>query len=347
MVDDVQEPPVATKTVADSDPISSSRIKVIIPRHLTLIVGGLDRSNILPYQQRPKTLLTSMSKAPCTFNQAVNSVDKDSWLKAISKELTSMNHLDVWDVVELHPDYKLVGTTWVFGIKRDQLNNLVEYKTCLCAQGFIQTPGVDFDKTYAPTGRLNSLRHLIAHAASRGLHFHHINVNSAFLNSPLAEIVYLSIPQGLNINQRKSCLCLKKAIYGLKQAPLAWYQCLREWLLKIGFSSCILDPCVFFRSKGTLTCLYIQVDDIAIFGEDVLTFKQEIAQEFDIKDIGCADLMLVIKVTHGIGSIALDQSHFTESLLDMYGLSQCNSVATPLEPHVPLHPATTAELAKL
>ncbi|MBW0580234.1 hypothetical protein O181_119949 [Austropuccinia psidii MF-1] len=303
MVDEVQEPPVVTKTVADSDPISSSRIKVIVPRHLTLMVGDVDSSNILPYQQRPKTLVTSMSKAPRTFNQAVNSVNKDSWLKAISKELASMYHLD---------------------IKRDHLNNLVEYKACLCAQGFTQNPGVDFDKNYAPTGRLNSLWCLIAHAASRGLHFHQINVKSAFLNSPLAEI----------------------AIYGLKQAPLAWYQYLREWLLKIGFSSCILDPFVFFRSKGTRTWLYIHVYDIAIFGEDVLTFKQEIAQEFDIKDIGCADLMLGIKVTHRIGSIALDYSHFTESLLDLYGLSQCNSVAMPLKPHVPLHPATTEELAR-
>ncbi|MBW0541403.1 hypothetical protein O181_081118, partial [Austropuccinia psidii MF-1] len=346
MVDEVQEPPVAAEEVEDSDPISSSRIKVIGPRHPTLIVGDVNSSNILPYQRRPKTLLTSISKAPRTFNQAVKSLDKDSWLKAIDKELASMNHLDVWDVVNLCPDYKLVGTTWVFRIKKDHLNNVVEYKACLCAQGFTQTPGVDFDKTYAPTGRLNSLRCLIAHAASRGLHFHQIDVKSAFLNAPLAEIVYLSIPQGLNIDQRKSCLRLKKAIYGLKQAPLAWYQRLREWLLRIGFSSCILDPCVFFRSKSTLTWLYIHVDNITIFGEDVLTFKQEIAQEFDIKDIGCADLMLGIKVTHGIGSISLDQSHFTESLLDLYGLSQCKSVATPLEPHVHLHPATTEELAK-
>ncbi|MBW0536422.1 hypothetical protein O181_076137 [Austropuccinia psidii MF-1] len=328
MVDEVQEP------------------LVIGPRHPTLIVGDVDSSNILPYQRRPKTLVTSISKAPHTFNQAIKSLDKDSWLKAIGKELASMNHLDVWDVVDLCPDYKLMGTTWVFRIKRDHLNNVVEYKARLCAQGFTQTPGVDFDKTYAPTGRLNSLRCLIAHAAPKGLHFHQIDVKSAFLNAPLAEIVYFSIPQGLDINQRKSCLHLKKAIYGLKQAPLAWYQRLREWILKIGFSLCIIDPCVFFRSKSTPTWLYIHVDDIAIFGEDVSTFKQEIAQEFDIKDIGCADLMLGIKVTHGIGSILLDQSHFTESLLHLYGLSQCKSVAAPLEPHVHLHPATTEESAK-
>ncbi|MBW0545859.1 hypothetical protein O181_085574 [Austropuccinia psidii MF-1] len=165
---------------------------------------------------------------------------------------------------------------WVFRIKRDHLNNVVEYKAHLCAQGFTQTPGVDFDKTYAPIGRLNSLWFLIAHAALKRLHFHQIDVKSAFLNAPLAEIVYLSIPQGLEIDQQRSCLCLKKAIYGLKQVPLC-----------------------------TLTWLYIHVDDIAIFGEDISTFKKEIAQEFDLKDMGCAELMLGIKVTHGIGLLPL------------------------------------------
>ncbi|MBW0484254.1 hypothetical protein O181_023969 [Austropuccinia psidii MF-1] len=286
------------------------------------IVGDVDSSNILPYLRPPKTLITSILKAPCTFNQAINSLDKDSWLKAINKELSSMNHLDVWDVLDLQPDYKLVETTWVFRIKRYHLNNVVEYKARLCAQGFTQTPGVDFDKTYTPPGWLDSLRCLVAHAASRGLHFHQIDVKSAFLNAPLAEVVYLLIPQGLDIDQQ------------------------REWLLKIGFSSCVLDPCVFFCSKGTATWLYVHVDDIAIFGEDISTFKNKIAQEFDIKEIGCADLMLGIKAIHGIGSISLDQSHFTKSLLDLYGFSQCKPVITPLEPHVHLQPATIEELAK-
>ncbi|MBW0568593.1 hypothetical protein O181_108308 [Austropuccinia psidii MF-1] len=291
MVDKIQEPPVVTEAIAGSDLVNPSRIEVIGPRHPTHIVGDVDRSNILPYQQWPNTLITSILKSPHTFNQAVNSLDKDSWLKAMNKELASINHLDVWDVVDLQPDYKLVGTMWVFWIKRDHLNNVVEYKACLCAQGFTQTPGVDFDKTYFPTGLLNSLRCLIAHTASRGLHFHQIDVKTALLNAPLAEVVYLLIPQGLDIDQRRSCLHLKKAIYGLKQAPLAWYPHLREWLLKIGFSSFILDPYAFFCSKGTATWLYIHMDDIAIFGEDVSTFKNEIAQEFNIKDIGCSDLM--------------------------------------------------------
>ncbi|MBW0466887.1 hypothetical protein O181_006602 [Austropuccinia psidii MF-1] len=163
---------------------------------------------------------------------------------------------------------------------------MVEYKAHLCAQGLSQTPGVDFNKIYAPTGRLNSLRCLIAHTASRGLQFHQVDVKSAFLNAPLAEVVYLSIPQGLKLDRQKSCLLLKKAIYGLKQEPLSWYQ----------------------QLKGQL---------------------HFIAQEFDSTDMGCADLMLGIRVTHGVNYISLDQIHFTESLLELYGLDQRNMATRP------------------
>ncbi|MBW0564363.1 hypothetical protein O181_104078 [Austropuccinia psidii MF-1] len=90
----------------------------------------------------------------------------------------------------------------------------------------------------------------------------------------------------------------------------------------------------------------VHVYNIAIFGTDVSTFKEEMAREFDIKEIGCADLMLGIKVTHGVNSISLDQSHFTKSLLELYGVHQCKLVATPLEPNVHLQPASVEELAK-
>ncbi|MBW0491793.1 hypothetical protein O181_031508, partial [Austropuccinia psidii MF-1] len=346
LVDEAQESSSGVAAVEIPVPVNRSRIKVIGPRHPTLIRGSVDSGNILPYNRRPKTLFTALTKLPRTYNQAIKSPNKESWRAAIDKELSSMNRLHVWDVVDLQPDYKLVGTTWVFRIKKDHLNNITEYKACLCAQGFTQTPGIDFEKTYAPTGRLNSLRCLISYAASRGLKFHQIDIKSAFLNAPLSEVVYLSVPQGLDLDRRASCLCLNKAIYGLKQAPLAWYQRLKQWLLQAGFSACVLNPCVFFRSRKTMVWLYIHVDDIAIFGKEVYSFIKEISQEFDIKDMGPADLMLGIRVFHGDGFISLDQSHFTDSLLDLYGLSDCKCVTTPLEPNVHLQPASDEEVEK-
>ncbi|MBW0510230.1 hypothetical protein O181_049945 [Austropuccinia psidii MF-1] len=316
------------------------RLHIIGPRHPMLISSNIDQSNILPYSRRAGALLTSVEVAPRTFRMAINSALKEVWLEAIAKELDSMDTLKVWDIVELDPYFKLVGTTWVFKIKRDHLGNITEHKARLCAQGFTQTSGVDFEKTYSPTGRLNLLCTLIAFAARNDLLFHQINVKSAFFNAPLAECVYLSIPQGLNQDQRKFCPKLKKAIYGLKQAPLAWYDCLCGWLISVNFS-----PCVFYWSGDLPLWLYVHIDDIAVFGRDVEPFKDKVSKEINIKDIGAADLMLGVKVTQQEDLISLDQQHFLKSLLDLYGMGDCRPVSTPLIPNQHLSSASEEELS--
>ncbi|MBW0492055.1 hypothetical protein O181_031770 [Austropuccinia psidii MF-1] len=210
-----------------------------------------------------------------------------------------MDRLEVWNVIDLKKEYKLVGTTWVFKVKKNHLNQVIEQKARLCAQGFRQTLGVYFDKTYAPTGRLNSLKALIAHACLKKLDFHQIDIKSAFLNETLKETVYLNIPQGLAIDRRQYCLRLNKAIYGLKQAPLAWYTRLQKWLQNAGFMTCKLDPCVFHRNNPEELWIYVHVDNIAIFGKNLHIFKKEIDNEFEIKDMGPADLLLGVNRSAG------------------------------------------------
>ncbi|MBW0515470.1 hypothetical protein O181_055185, partial [Austropuccinia psidii MF-1] len=282
-----------------------------------------------------------------TFKGALQSPEKDFWKAAIDNELCSMESLNVWEVVEQQESCKLVGTTWVFKIKKNHSNEVTEYKAQLCAQGFTQIQGVDFEKTYAPTGRLNSLQTLIALAAAKNRKLHQIDIKSAFLNAPLREEVYLHVPQGLPLDQKKHCLRLKKAIYGLKQAPLAWYQHLKEYLLSIDFVACVLDACIFYRAGSKPMWLYINVDDIAVVGEDIEEFKNKIALKFEIKDLGSADLMLGVKITHNSDSICLDQKHFAESLLDQYSMGECRPVSTPLVPNEHLSTATEEEIAVL
>ncbi|MBW0476616.1 hypothetical protein O181_016331 [Austropuccinia psidii MF-1] len=281
--------------------------EVIGPRHPTLVSCDIAQSNILPYSRRAVALITVAGNVPCTYKMAINFLSKDLWTNAIEKELTSMETLGVWEVVDLSPTFKLVGTTWVFKAKKDHLNNVVEHKARLCAQGFTQTSGIDFEKMYSPMGRLSSLHTLIVHAASNRLVFHQIDI--------------------------KICLRLKKAIYGLKKALLAWYKHLEGWLVSIGFSSCTIDPFVFHWQGPLPLWLYIHVADIAIFGKDVSLFKTEISKEFQIKDIGPADLMLGVKVTQSESFLSLDQHHFDESPLELYGMRDCRPVSTPLIPN--------------
>ncbi|MBW0517754.1 hypothetical protein O181_057469 [Austropuccinia psidii MF-1] len=145
-----------------------------------------------------------------------------------------------------------------------------------------------------------------------------IDIKSAFLNAPLNKTVYLNIPQGLAIDRKQYCLHLNKEIYGLKQAPLAWYTRLQKWL----------QNAVFVTS---------------IFGKDIHIFKKEINNEFEIKDMGPPNLLLGMKISQLEEGIGMDQQHFVESLLELYGMQDCKPVSTPLVPNKHLGPATEAE----
>ncbi|MBW0541029.1 hypothetical protein O181_080744 [Austropuccinia psidii MF-1] len=296
-------------------PDAHRKIKVIGPQHPTLIQGDVDTQNILPYSRRPKTFIASSTSAPASYSRAISGNESSLWVDAIRKELDAMKRLEVWSVIPLKEDIKLVGTTWVFKRKYNAMNEITEYKARLCAQGFSQTFGQDYSKTFAPTGRLHSLRTLIAYSVARNLDFQQLDIRSAFLNASLDEDV----------------------------PPLAWYKRLTAWLTGSGFTACVSDPCVFFRKAPPPIWLFFHVDDIAVFGSELSSFKEDIKREFDVKDLGKADLMLGVKLDHVNGGLFLSQTHYVESVLALYGMSKCRSVATPMVPNSHLEEGSSEE----
>ncbi|MBW0462000.1 hypothetical protein O181_001715 [Austropuccinia psidii MF-1] len=197
MVDEPHSEIVETQSQINHQP----RIKVIGPRDPTLISSNIDQLNLLPFPRTGNALITNTLTIPSTYKSALKSEDRVLWQEAINKELNKTNQHNIWEVIDMKEDYKLVGTAWIFRIKTNDQNEATEYKARLCAQGFIQTQGYDFNKTFAPTGRLNSLRTLIVFASKNNLEFHQINVKSSFLNAELTGTIYLAIPQGLNEDQ--------------------------------------------------------------------------------------------------------------------------------------------------
>ncbi|MBW0535220.1 hypothetical protein O181_074935 [Austropuccinia psidii MF-1] len=254
-----------------------------------------------------------------------------------------MKNLNVWREIPIKKEYKLVGTTWVFKTKRDKNRQTLEHKARLCAQGFSQVQGGDYSKTFAPTGKLNSLRTLISLAASKNLSFEQLDIKSTFLNAPLTKDAFLSIPQVLDRDKKNLCLKLNKAIYGLKQAALAWYTRLSKWLIKFGFKMSKANSCLFYLNTEEPIWLFLHVDDIGVFGKNLSKFKRAIMEEFHTKMLGIADLMLGIKITHNDNAITLSKNHYIDSLLELYGMSNCKPVSTPLVPNLHLEAATTSE----
>ena len=95
----------------------------------------------------------------------------------------------------------------------------------MVAKGFSQVEGLDYDETYAPVARLESIRMLLSYAAHKGFKLYQMDVKSAFLNGLIKEEVYVGQPPGFeSLEHPDYVFKLKKALYGLKQAPRAWYE---------------------------------------------------------------------------------------------------------------------------
>ena len=132
------------------------------------------------------------------------------------------------------------------------------------ARGFQQTPGIDFTETFSPVIKPCTIRIVFALAVHHGWEIQQIDINNAFLHGKLHETVYMNQPQGfVNTNLPTHVCRLNKAIYGLRQAPRAWFARLRASLLKYSFLNSIADTSLFFtRKHGKLLLLLVYVDDI-------------------------------------------------------------------------------------
>jgi hypothetical protein len=122
----------------------------------------------------------------------------------------------------------------VFRNKQDEHGVVTRNKAQLVAKGYAQVAGLDFEETFAPVARLESIRILLAYATHHSFRLFQMDVKSAFLNGPIKEEVYVEQPPGFEDEQYPDHVCkLSKALYGLKQAPRAWYECLRYFLIAI------------------------------------------------------------------------------------------------------------------
>ena len=186
---------------------------------------------------------------------------------AMHKELNQFTRNNVWELVPKPENQQIIGTKWIFRNKLDESGNVIRNKARLVAQGYNQEEGIDFDETYAPVARLESIRMLLAFACHRDFKLFQMDVKSAFLNGIIEEEVYVKQPPWFENEQNLDHVFkLNKALYGLKQSPRAWYDRLKKFLIDDGFSIGIVDTTLFIKNvNNDILIAQIYVDDI-IFG---------------------------------------------------------------------------------
>ena len=168
----------------------------------------------------------------------------------------------------------------MFRNKSDEDGNIVWNKARLVAQGSSQIEGIDFEETFAPVARLESIRLLLSISFVYKFKLLQMDVKSAFLNGFLHEEVFVEQPKGFVDPHHSSYVYrLKKALYGLKQALRAWYERLTLYLVDNGYSRGSVDKTLFIkRNNDVLFVAQIYVDDI-MFGS---TNKSKVQQFIDV-----------------------------------------------------------------
>jgi transposase InsO family protein len=320
-----------------------------------------------PCEEVTHACLASAEEEAPNVRQALLSNNHSKWWDAMCREYDAISEQGTWEVVPRPPNRKVVSVTWVMRTKQDIHSGHKIYKARLCARGFTQIPGVDFDATYAPTVSRAGLRLTVAIAVQLGMHLHAIDCKNAFLNGEIDREIYLEQPpyffQPGTTNASHVCR-LKKALYGLKQSPLIWNQALHSALIAAGFERMHYEPCLYVhRSRGGVApsgskadkndkqsernaflglaasdpmfiIIAVYVDDLTIAAMTTkgLAFaKSSIASVFKMKDEGEVKKVIGIEFEKLKDGYILHQRGYLNQVLSRFGMNMSNSLTTPME----------------
>ena len=298
------------------------------------------------YYGQESSNVCEVPQSPVSYQEATTRPDKRKWETAMETEMTSLRENHVWDLVKLPVGKKTVGSKWVYKVKTGADGSVQRYKARLVAQGFTQQYGIDFDETFCPVVRQESLRLLMALSVRYGLSIHQVDMTIAFLNGTLEDEVYMQQPKGFECPGKEEFVCkLIKSIYGLKQSPCCWNSTLDAFLKEMKFTQTASDPCIYCRKAGKdIMFIGVYVDDIILAAKNEKQLKQvkeNLSNKFDIKDLGELKYFLGIKVEQNreSGSIWIGQPAYTENLLKRLGMQDSKPTSTPAEVSSKLKPA--------
>ncbi|GJZ46589.1 putative ribonuclease H-like domain-containing protein [Tanacetum coccineum] len=212
-------------------------------------------------------------------------------VEAIQEELLQFKLQHVWKLVDLPNRKRAIGTKWVFRNKKDERGIVIRNKARLVAQGHRQEEGIDYEEVFAPVARIEAIRLFLAYASFMGFLVYQMDVKSAFLYETIEEEVYVTQPPGFKDPENPDKVYkVVKALYGLHQAPRAWYETLANYLLGNGFKRGKIDQTLFIKKqKGDILLVQVYVDDI-IFGstnKELCTgFEKLMKDKFQMSSMG-------------------------------------------------------------
>nr|GEX36839.1 retrovirus-related Pol polyprotein from transposon TNT 1-94 [Tanacetum cinerariifolium] len=220
----------------------------------------------------------------------------------------------VWILVDLPYGKRAIGTKWVYRNKKDERGIVVRNKARLIAQGHTQEEGIDYEEVFASVDRIEAIRLFLAYASFMGFIVYQMNVKSAFLYETIKEKVYACQPLGFEDPDHPDKVYeVVKALYGLHQAPRAWYETLANYLLEN-------DDIIFVATNKDLC----------------KSFEKLMKDKFQMSSMGELTFFLGLQVKQKKDGIFISQDKYVAEILKKFGLTKGKSATTPIDTEKPL-----------
>ena len=278
---------------------------------------------------------TGAIEAPRTYEEAMASMDSESWRLSMDVEMRDLLAHKTWDLVprsDLPKGRKPARSRWVYAIKFRRDGTLDRRKSRFVVCGYSQRPGLDYERVFSSTMRATSFRILCAMAVQLGLQLEHIDITSAFTQAGIEEDIWVEPARGYETYDKHGnvmLLKLRKSLYGTKQASRNWQIHLSAKLESLGFKRSTADPCLYtFDKDGKRMWIGVYVDDIIVAHSDNKLFQGFCTQLLDTKGglrgkhVGKLSWFLGMAITQEKGSIAIDQSKYIGDLVEKFLPSQ-------------------------
>ncbi|GJU41730.1 putative ribonuclease H-like domain-containing protein [Tanacetum coccineum] len=261
-------------------------------------------------------------------------LEDESWVDAMQEELLQFKIQKVWILIDLPYRKKAIGTKWVYRNKKDERGVVVRHKARLVAHGHRQEEGIDYDEVFAPVAKIEAIRIFLAFASYMGFIVYQMDVKSAFLYGKIDEEVYVSQPPGfIDPKYPQKVYKVVKALYGLHQAPRAWYATLSTFLLKNGYRRGTIDKTLFIKKDkhGFPLLVQVYVDDI-IFGSTKKSWCDEfealMKSRFQMSSMGELTFFLGLQVKQKEDGIFISQDKYVAEILKKFDFINVKTAST-------------------
>jgi len=266
-----------------------------------------------------KSLITKIDNKheASTFKEAYK---HECWMEAMKVEYEALMKNKTWDLVPYPNEKNVIGNEWIYKVKFNSVGDIEKYKTRLVAKCFAKKYNIDYEETFAPMAKMPIVRIILALSAAQGWKVFQLDVKSAFLNGDLDVEIFINQPEGFIVEGKESFVCkLKKSLYGINQAPRAWYINILGYFVDIGFSKCFSNADLSVLNQGKdMVLILLYMDDLLITGNN-----DEIIQEcisklkaiFEMIDLGLLHYYLGMQVYQYKDCTYLSQSKYILDIL--------------------------------